>query len=180
MKLERYSLVQIRDSNTSLSITKIKFEGRFSREIRSKNHFESESIIVRNEEKAAYLRLTRVTTDYTSPLVHIFLRFHAYSVNSTSWPHKSTTQWRVARESIFIVAKCIKLRYRQSLSYSCTRACTRARARLQSTFVARFPYVCACVCVRALRGVHALRPAYAQRVNVDGLNYGSLDKSDSD
>lgn len=84
---------------------------------------------------------------YTSPLVHIFLRFHAYSVNSTSWPHKSTTQWRVARESIFIVAKCIKLRYRQSLSYSCTRACTRARARLQSTFVARFPYVCACVCV---------------------------------
>lgn len=119
---------------------------------------------------------------YTSPLVHIFLRFHAYSVNSTSWPHKSTTQWRVARESIFIVAKCIKLRYRQSLSYSCTRACTRARARLQSTFVARFPYVCACVCVcvRALRGVHALRPAYAQRVNVDGLNYGSLDKSDSD
>lgn len=145
MKLERYSLVQIRDSNTSLSITKIKFEGRFSREIRSKNHFESESIIVRNEEKAAYLRLTRVTTD--TPRLSCTFFFDSYSVNSTSWPHKSTTQWRVARESIFIVAKCIKLRYRQSLSYSCTRACTRARARLQSTFVARFPYVCACVCV---------------------------------
>lgn len=117
--------------------SRIKFEGRFSREIRSgeREPFRGSSFV---EEKTAYLlALTRVTTD--TPLVHIFLRFHAYSVNSTlpSWPHKSTTQWRVARESIFIVAKCIKLRYRQSLSYSCTRA------RLPSLQDFR-----ACVCTR--------------------------------
>lgn len=158
-------------NTTDVSLSRIKDQVRreiFARDSIGRARTIS-GIIVRGRKDSVFARVDSRDYRYTSPLVHIFLRFHAYSVNSTlpSWPHKSTTQWRVARESIFIVAKCIKLRYRQSLSYSCTRA------RLPSLQDFR-------ACVYALRGVHALRPAYAQRVNVDGLNYGSLDKSDSD
>lgn len=120
--------------------SRIEFEGRFSREIRSgeREPFRGSSFVEERKD-SVFARVDSRDYRYTSPLVHIFLRFHAYSVNSTlpSWPHKSTTQWRVARESIFIVAKCIKLRYRQSLSYSCTRA------RLPSLQDFR-----ACVCTR--------------------------------
>lgn len=136
---------ETRLNTTDVSLSRIKDQG-FRREIFARDSIGRartiSGIIVRGRKDSVFARVDSRDYRYTSPLVHIFLRFHAYSVNSTlpSWPHKSTTQWRVARESIFIVAKCIKLRYRQSLSYSCTRA------RLPSLQDFR-----ACVCVRVAR-----------------------------